>query len=336
MKNKIEKFFLFLVCIPCLGLGLDIPSQQEQKVHEIMEQIAECRFDPAQHALDSMIAADSKDPLNWMLFMVEITLRQLDYAQTPDSDSFQAAFEKAKETIEVYKKQNGANSFIVTIDGLSHLIAASYNMHHKKYLSGLKLGLAALSLCKEVKKIDSSNVDVDFILGIYNYARAELNRKFLGILFWYSGDKLSGIRSIENCSRNGRIIAQVSDMILQEIYVKESMFEKAAVGIERLSAAYPGNRFVLWTKAKLFDAKKMPAAAAEAYEVLADAYAQIPEAKENYFSTRVLEAKRYHEAGNTGKAAEVCTQMLSVCKGIGNDYCRETEKLLAQIRKNKD
>ena len=59
-------------------------------------------------------------------------------------------------------------------------------MRNKEYLNGIHLGFEALSCCREAKKIDSSNADVDLILGLYSYARAELRRKFWGILCWLS------------------------------------------------------------------------------------------------------------------------------------------------------
>jgi hypothetical protein len=334
--NSASKFILSLCVVYGLCFGFDISVVEEQKVNLIMSELSDCSFDSAHHAIEAMIASDSSDPLHWMLLMAEITLRQLDYGQVPDSDSFQAAFDKAKAASADYKRQNGNNSYILTIDAYSQLIGACATMQKKKYISGLKRGLEALSLCKEVKKIDSSNVEVDFIVGLYNYARAELNRKFLGILFWYSGDKLSGIRAIENCSRGGQLFSRVADMVLQEIYVKEQLFEKAMAGIDRQLTLSPANRFVLWTKAKLFDARNLPAQAGETYKQLADAYGNIPEAKKNYFSTRLCQVKRFHEASLEIKASDACKQLLSSCKGEQCDECREAEKLFSKIKSAKD
>jgi tetratricopeptide (TPR) repeat protein len=236
-----------------------------------------------------------------------------------------------KSVLAAYEKRSGADSYLLTIKGISQLVAAMYTMHRKKYFVALKMGGDALDLCKEAKKIDPGNVDVDFIIGFYSYARAELKRKFLGILFWYSGNKQSGIRIIENCSKNARLISPVADMVLQEIYVKEGMHEKASAGIERILALYPSNRFALWSKAKLYDAQEMPTQAAEVYGSLADAYEQIPDAQKNFFATRLLEAERYFQAKNFEKARVACDRMLSKCKGISDDDCEAAKKLSEKI-----
>ena len=325
---------VMLILMPVVScLGVDLPFQKNQTAHTIMENIAACKFEQARIVIDSMLSIDSSDALAWMLLMAQISLQQLDYDQSSDSDSFQKTYEQTKNVLAVDNNSGSADSDFLTIKGITQLIASAYAMHRKKYISALKSGFNALDLCKEAKKIDSANADVDFMLGLYAYARAELKRKFLGILFWYSGDKRSGIRIIKNSSRNARLISLVADMALQEIYVREGVYDQAASGIERLLASYPGSRFVLWTKAKLFDAQKMPDRAAEVYGTLADAYEQIHAAQKNYFTTRFLEAKRYFEAKNNQKALAVCNRLLAECKGTNDDNCDEIEDLLIKIRR---
>ena len=331
MKHKIIPIFLFIIAPSCTCMGFDLSTQKSQAAYSIMVNIAECKFDSVKIAINSMIASDSCDPLGWMLLLSEISLRQLDYARSSDSDSFQETYERMKSVMATYEKRSGADSYLLTIKGISQLIAAMYTMHRKKYFAALKMGGEALDLCKEAKKIDRGNVDVEFIIGFYSYARAELKRKFLGILFWYSGNKQSGIRSIENCSRNARLISPVADMVLQEIYVKEGMYEKASAGIERILALYPSNRFALWTKAKLCDAQEMPTQAAEVYGSLADTYEQIPDAQKNFLATRLLEAQRYFQAKNIEKARVACDRLLAKCKGMNNDDCEEAKKLSEKI-----
>jgi tetratricopeptide (TPR) repeat protein len=331
MKHKLIPIFLFIITPSLTCMGFDLSTQKSQAAYSIMVSIAECKFDSVNIAINSMIASDSCDPLGWMLLLSEISLRQLDYARSSDSDSFQETYERMNSVIATYEKRSGADSYLLTIKGISRLISAMYTMHRKKYFAALKMGGEALDLCNEAKKIDRGNVDVEFIIGFYSYARAELKRKFLGILFWYSGNKQSGIRIIENCSRNARLISPVADMVLQEIYVKEGKYEKASAGIERILAQYPSNRFALWSKAKLCDAQEMPTQAAEVYGSLADAYEHIPDAQKNFLATRFLEAERYFQAKNIEKARIACDRLLARCKGISDEDCEEAKKLSAKI-----
>jgi tetratricopeptide (TPR) repeat protein len=333
MKNKRILMSILLPSFACACSAFDLPSPKDSAALSIMVKIAECKFDEAGIAIDSLVSADSGDPLGWMLRMAEISLQQLDYDKSSGADSFQITYDRAKAVMKTYERRTGADSYLLTIKGLTQIIATASIMHRKKYWSAIRTGFDALDLCKEAKKIDSGNIDADFILGLYNYARAELKRKFLGILFWYSGDKQSGIRVIENCSRSARLIPLVADMVLQEIYVKEGMYDKASAGIERLLASSPGNRFVLWTKSKLCEARKMPDQAAVVYGTLADAYEQVPAAQKNYFSTRYLEAKRYFEAKNAVKALNACDRLLVKCKECTDDYCDEAEALSTKLHR---
>jgi hypothetical protein len=332
MKNKSISiaFFIILAAVACRGFEVD--GRKAADAHSIMVQIARCQFDEARISIDSMIASDTAEPMGWMLLSAEIALRELDFGRSSDSDSFRKIHERAEAAMAAYKKRRGNDSYILTIKGISQLIATAYTMHRKRYLSALGMGFDALDLCREAKRIDSGDVDADFVPGLYGYARAELKRKFHGILFWYSGDKQSGIRAIERCAREARLLSPVADMVLQEIYVKEGMDDKAAAGIERLLASYPDNRFVLWTKAKFFEQRKMPARAAEIYGMLADRYERIAAARNNYTATRLLEARRQYEANNSGKAREACARLLSSCKGMKDDNCEEAEALEKKLR----
>ncbi len=324
---------VLILMIAATSTGFELPAHKSEAARSVMISIAECKFEQSKAGIDSLISADSSDPLGWMLLLAETSLQQLDYNRPEEPDSFQALYDRTKTVMNDYEKRIGKDSYFLTIKGIMQMIATAYTMHRKKYWSAMKMGFDALDLCKEAKKIDSSNVDADFVIGLYNYARAELKRKFLGILFWYSGDKQSGIRMLDSCRRSAKLIALVADMNLQEIYVKEGMHEKAASGIQRLLAAYPGNRFVLWTKAKSFDARKMPGQAAEVYRALAEPYKIIPAAKNNYRATRYLEAKRFFEAKNADRAIIACDELVSACRDSEDDICEKATELSEQLHR---
>jgi tetratricopeptide (TPR) repeat protein len=300
----------------------------------IMDEIAWCRFDKAQSMVDSMIAADSSELLYRMLLLSTIALRQLDIAESSGHDDFAPAYEQTMQRLAILDK-NGPirESYFLTMKGFIQLVAAAHAMQRKSYFKGLHLGLDAVSLCRGAKAIDSADEDADFVLGLYNYARAELKRKFLGILFWYPGDKPSGIAAMERCSATAKIIGPTAAMVLQEIYVREGMYDKATEGIDRMLIRYPRCRFVLWSKAKMYDAQKAWAMAAQTYGDLADAYAALPRARENASLTRWLQAQRYYQAADANRARTACGLLLSMCKSGPCEQCREAEALVKKIDK---
>jgi tetratricopeptide (TPR) repeat protein len=172
---------------------------------------------------------------------------------------------------------------------------------------------------------------VDFVLGLNNYARAELKKKFLGILFWYSGDKHSGIVAMERCGKNAQFVGFAAAMVLQDIYVREGMFDTAEEGTGRLLALYPDCRFAMWSLAKLHDALKHYDLAAQTYGRLADAYEKIPLAFRSAGATRYFQAQRCYAAGDMEGAAMACMRLLDLCKNIPCEECGEGEALLKKI-----
>jgi len=204
-------------------------------------------------------------------------------------------------------------------------------MYCKDYFSGLRMGLEAVSICNDVKKIDPSNAEACFILGLYGYARAELKKKFMGIFFWYTGDKKSGIKAIEFCRDHADIAGTSAAMMLPDIYVKEKMYDSADVATEKILIKYPACRFALWARAKMYDAIKEYMNSAVIYSRLAEQYKTVPDAYCNYISTLYLQAKSFYSAGDNKKAGEILDDILSKCKYKDCENCTNSRKLLRRI-----
>jgi hypothetical protein len=85
MKNKQVFIAIYMAALHFLCSGFNLPIEQEHSAHAIMENIAECKFNRASMVLDSMISADTGNPLNWMLLMAAISLRQLGTGPIPSS-----------------------------------------------------------------------------------------------------------------------------------------------------------------------------------------------------------------------------------------------------------
>ena len=331
MKNNFF-YAVFVVLVPYVCGAFEVSIAEKEAAAVVMDEIAWCRFDHAQSMVDSMIRADSTEPLYWMLGLSAISLRQLDIAESSGPDDFTPAYEKAMRCLDVFERSApGRMSYLLTMKGFIQLVAAAHTMQRKSYFKGLRMGLDAVSLCKKARETDSANRDAEFVVGLYSYARAELKRKFWGILFWYSGDKLSGIAAMERCVKGAAIVGPTAAMVLQDIYVREGMFDAAREGIDRLLARYPECRFVLWSKAKLYDAKKNFGPAAQTYGALADAYSEAPLAKKSMALTRWCEAQRYYWAGDAYHAEAACRRLLDSCKSKSCEQCGDAEKLLKKI-----
>ena len=331
IRFGIMTLFLVVLHAPCVGLS----DASMQKLNHAVEEVLNCRFERAQAVADSFEESGASGLFKKMLDLSIIGMRHLDYDLQDDTDAFENAFKNARSLYEGDAKKNGPSSDLLTAQGFSYMIAAAYNLHEKSYLSGIGLGFKALSFCREAKKIDSSDSDVDLVLGLYSYARADLRKKFWGIIFWYPGDRLVGIKTIEAVAKNGRFTSLLAQAVLQEIYIKEEQFDKASEGLDRLGALYPQSRFLLWSKVKLYQALKRPLQCAETYSRLAASYAPEPQAYRNYHQTLLFAAQQYCKAGNDREARESCQELLNDRRGNGDGYRNAARKLLENLRRNR-
>jgi hypothetical protein len=322
-------------CAPCFCFSL--PIERRQAATAAIEKIIASDYSGAIALCDSVIKADREDPMGLMLRLSAVGLHDLDIDSATDSLDFYGTFKKTEASLFNYEKKYGVSSYSCTVKGFAKAIAAAYNLWQKKYIAGLDMGFDALSALREAKRLDNTNTDVDFFLGLYTYARADLKRSFWWAFFWYSGDKNEGIRSIRACSRSAQFTRLAANLLLAEIYYRENRITESVAITSSLLAAYPASRFTLWACAKRGEAAQSFAAAAASYQVLADAYEGIARARRNSFVTRSKAAHMYFSASDTLEARVACEKILAMKKGHCDGFCRQTcddaEKLLAKMRK---
>ncbi len=335
-RTRRRSLFFAALCAcasPCFGFTL--PPEQKQAANTAIERMVASDYSGALSLCDSMIRLDASDPLGWMLRLSAIGLHDLDLDSATDSLNFAGAFKKTGDVLFEYERNHGVSSYSLTVKGFARAIAAAYNIWRKKYFTGLDLGLDALAKLQQAKRLDSTNFDVDFFLGLYTYARADLKKTFWWAFFWYSGDKETGIRSIRSCSRNAQFSCLAATLLLGEVTFREKQFEESDSITAGLLRAYPGSRLVLWTCAKRGEAIHSFGQAAESYRMLADAYDSIPRARRNALFTRNRAAHLYFSAGATEQARLACEKVTArkrhPCDDFCRQMCRDAEKLLGKL-----
>jgi hypothetical protein len=324
-------------CTHCFCFSL--PPERRQAASSAIEKMIASDYNGAILLCDSIIKADREDPMGQMLRLSAIGLHDLDLDSATDSLNFFDSYKKVDASIFNYEKKYGVSSYTCTVKGFAKAIAAAYNLWHKKYFAGLDMGFAALSSLQEAKRLDNTNTDVDFFLGLYTYARADLKRNFWWAFFWYSGDKNAGIRSIRACSRNAQFARQAATLLLAEIYYRENKIPESDTITRSLLATYPASRLTLWTCAKRGEATQSFADAAASYQALADAYDGIGRARRNALVTRSKAAHMYFSAGDTLQTRTACENIFAKKKGYCDSFCRQicgdVEKLLVKMRKTR-
>lgn len=332
MKNKLS-YILVLITFNSL-LAFNVPSKDTGFITSVTDQILNCQFDSAISLTNASIDRDPSNPLAPVLKLAALGMRDVDLEMTVDSLLFLTTYSLAVECIDAYERKNGISSYSRTILGFSKTIHSTYFLRRKMYVTALKNGLDALKLLREAKTLDTTNTDVDFFLGLYDYGKAEMRTRLWWVMFWYPGGKKEGIQKLEQCSKSACMTKNAAKISLSEIYISEKNNDKALLLLKHLETAFPDSRFVYWSKAKYYETNKMYNEAAVAYNKLSLSYTGIKNGSYNALFTKNKEASMCLEAGHKEKAAALCRSILADPALSKRDLKRDTEKLLERINES--
>ncbi len=332
MSHPVRKLIIIIIVSIQISWAISLSKPKEAAAKKLVGDIINCEFASAIVYADSLIKVDSEEPLYFLLRLCAIGLRDLDYDRVIDSVVFFDAYETTLKKIAVYQGIHGQDSYSLTLKGLAYGTHSSFYLLHKKYFSALGTGLEAMRMFTEAKKLDSTNYDVDLLLGFYNYAKGELKKKLWMVLFWYPGNRKEGIKSLENCSRLGSFTAEGAKMILVDIYSRELHYKKAQKLSDLLMQVYPKSRFLLWSKARFYEGQKEPLAAARMYGLLSDSYEKEKYGDYNALVTRLMQIKLLEKNDKKIEAAQLAREALKMgfCKRTKRNgkVCREIERIL--------
>jgi hypothetical protein len=253
---------------------------------------------------------EPQEPIVPLLKLCVLSLRDVDYDRTMDSTLFIATYASVQTAVAQWEKAHSSDSYSKMISGMAMAINSASYLRQKRYISALQLGLDALDLLKKAQALDSTNYEVDLVLGLYEYGRAELRSRFWWVLFWYPGDRESGIRRVKRCAGNAVLTADAARISLCDLFVQERRYGESRSMLDALKNTYPRSRFILWSEVKLLEAQKQYAAAAAAYRQLADLYANDPPGEYNALYTKHRQAQLLDKSGNCAAATAVCGELL--------------------------
>lgn len=311
--------------------GFSLPPHTIAYSESITSSIINCEFDEAFRMSDSLINEYPGDPLPLLLKLVTIGMRDVDFEKTIDSAGFLKAYNDAMTAVKAYEQQHGISSYSRTLEGFCKVTHSSFYLRSKSYVAALQNGLDGIRLLKDAKELDPSNTEVNFFLGMYDFAKAELRSRLWWVLFWYPGDKKEGIKLLNECSKTAKLTSTAALLSLSDIYVQEGKPERSASIIEHLEKEYPESRFVLWAKAKYLEKIKNYTDAAIVYERLSLSYASCTEGMHNALVTRNRVAHMLKASGQHNEAAKVCRLLLEE-QAINNnrELKKDTERLLGR------
>ncbi|MBD3316615.1 MAG: hypothetical protein GF344_12570 [Chitinivibrionales bacterium] len=298
-------------------------SSRAALTDRVIDDVIDCKFTRAIAAAESLSRVDTIDPLGPLLHLLALGLRDLDFDLFLDSTAFLETYATTLARTQNYERNNGRTSYSLTVAGIANAAHASYYLRRDRYFAAIGSGLEGMKKLESARKLDSTNVDPNFFLGAYEYARGELRKKLWMVLFWYPGSRSRGIARLNVCMREAQLTATGAKMALADIYVKEKEFAKAWSIIQELYREHPRSRFVMWSQAKYHEERKEFVRAAEVYARLAASYEQEHHGRYNVLVTRMKQVEALEQAGNAGAAVKVAQEAVKVNCPAEGEPCRE-------------
>ena len=268
------------------------------------------QYDSAFSSIHSFTAHDN-DPLPALLQLAILSMRDVDFEQIIDSTRFLKCYDSASTALSLWEEQQGVSSYTRMLSGMSKAIHAAFYLRQKRYVNAMQNGFAALDQLREAQELDSTNHEVDFFLGLYEYARAELRSRLWWVLFWYPGNREKGIERVRRCSEKAILTGEAAKLSLCDMYIQEKRRKEAKQLIDGLKKKYPESRFVLWAEVKYFEAENDYSAAADTYARLSNLYAGEQFGVFNTLATSLKQATMLYESGATTEANLLCDKLLA-------------------------
>ncbi len=331
IKNGVGILVFFLVFSV---KAYELPSDMLGEVNRAIEEMIKCDFRKAFSITDSLAKENPESPLPPLVHLFIMGLKDLDRDHITDEEKFMSLYQKTLENINIYEKEKGRDSYSLTLAGFADAVHAGFYLYQGKYFSATGTGKEAMELLQRAREEDKENYDALYFLGFYNYARGELKRRLWMVLFWYPGKREKGIEMLEECASKGLITSEAAKLVLADVYSMEEDYGKAEAMIDELWEKYPGSRFVLWSRAKLYERRSDYSKAAEAYYELSKDYSGVKQGGYNYLSTLLKAVDMYKESGDEEMGKRVAEDaFMPDCSGPVHDDC---SKMYRDIKREVD
>ena len=141
--------------------------------------------------------------------------------------------------------------------GVTYALRSNYNfLVRKAWRDALGDATQARKLHDRVLQLDPGNYDARLIPALHEYILGSLSwsMRALGFLAGMHGDKVEGIRKLEDVAKHGTAEKLDAELVLCAIYRREGRQKTALPMLNDLIRAYPRNFLFLFEKAQIYAA----------------------------------------------------------------------------------
>ena len=233
------------------------------------------------------------------------------------------AIERAESILAATPNDEWARFFLGASDGLKGTFEARY----ERYITAFRFGWKGVSVFLRMASEGSSNPDIRFGIGTYDYWRSALMR----LLWWMPGvpdKRADGINTLRGVMQNGVYSRTSAAMVLVEIYQNEGLHQDALNLSDRMLQQYPRALVFHWSRAAaLFGLKR--------YEEAIAAYRQIFErvekdANSNFYNSVQSRMGMARSMAALGQSEEAKEQLTAI---DGYTLSRDIRKRLEALLK---
>jgi pentatricopeptide repeat protein len=202
-------------------------------------------------------------------------------------------------------------------------------------MSAVRTGVQALKLLEEVVATDSTMVDPDYFLGLYDWSRSDLRKRLWWVLFWLPGNRERGVARLERCRRESLFSRDGATLSLVDVYSHSGRFDEARGLLDELQAEFGDSRFVLWAEARFHEAREESQEAARVYRSLADSYRGEAHGRFNAAFCLMQAATLLESGGSGSAAADACRDLVEYHGGDTEerivDICDDARRMLRRM-----
>ena len=159
-------------------------------------------------------------------------------------DEFRSLTREARRLSEAKLKQDPKNieamDFLANTEGLKASFAEAVERRH---FAALRDGNDAVSLHRNILKIDPKYIDAQLTIGLYEYVVGSLPLpiKLIAGVSGYRGSKKRGLALLEQVAREGRWAQDDAKTVLVLLYTREKRYADVLTLTRELSVKYPRN-----------------------------------------------------------------------------------------------
>lgn len=247
-------FFHILILLSALLVSPQISSASEkrssatvvnQEIIRAVDFLYDWEFDKAEEMFQEVIAESPSEPVGYFyLAMVTWSRLTSGFWSKDVVREFGKRIDKAIYVAKRRIKEDEKDSYAYFYLGGALGFKGRFKLMQSKWLSSFDLAYHAIQALKTCQRIDPTNKDVLFGLGIFDYYTARLSgvMKFLSFLFLHKGDKEEGLRKLHIAADEATYSFIEAKSLLLHIYLfLEPLEGKALPLAKELAGRFKNN-----------------------------------------------------------------------------------------------